>query len=91
MHTMTNVILTEPRKVAKKKPRQGHSVDQASTEGTPIFGRIELQAPPEWIAELDRMAEAMGASRSAYIRMACNLKMVADRRSLGMDNKQPSE
>lgn len=51
----------------------------------PAFGRIELQAPPEWIEELDRVAAAMGISRSAYIRQACNLKMAQDRRALGLD------
>jgi hypothetical protein len=42
-----------------------------------------LQAPPEWIEELDIIAYKMGLSRSAYIRQACNRQMAADKRALG--------
>lgn len=45
----------------------------------PAFGRIELQAPPDWIAELDALARRVGLSRSAYIRLACNNQMDKDR------------
>ncbi len=44
------------------------------------FGRIELQAQPAWIKKLDKAADALGMSRSAYIRMACNRQMAADRK-----------
>lgn len=80
---MSNGTATE-RRVAKK------TTTSSQPDPSPAFGRIELQASPEWIAELDAMAERMGMSRSAYIRMACNLKMAADRRQLGTagDNQE---
>jgi hypothetical protein len=63
--------------MARKKPKPAApSPEEAG------FGRIELQAPPEWIAELDAVAKSMGLSRSAYIRQACNRQMAADRRQL---------
>lgn len=46
----------------------------------PPMGRIELVAEPAWIEQLDAAAKALGVSRSAYIRMACNRQMSSDRR-----------
>lgn len=58
----------------------------------PEQGRIEIAAPPDWIVELDRVAAAMGMSRSAYIRVACNMKMIEDRKTLGLSEPpQPEE
>lgn len=45
-----------------------------------LRGRIELLAESAWIEQLDAAAKAMGVSRSAYIRMACNRQMSSDRR-----------
>lgn len=45
------------------------------------FDRVEFQASPDWVRELDAAAESLGVSRSAYIRMACNRQMQADRRN----------
>lgn len=59
-------------------------VGKKKTEPIPPSGRIELQAPPSWVEELDRIAEAVGLSRSAYIRQACNIKMAEDRRIHGI-------
>ena len=55
---MTTGTITESRRVSKKKPRQEQPSDQ------PPYGRIELQAPPEWIEELDAIAACVigGAS-----------------------------
>ncbi len=61
-----------------KKPAR--PVEAQPTEPLPPFLRIELQADPQWVAELDRAARSLGISRSAYIRMACNRQMAADRR-----------
>ena len=75
---MTSGLLPE-RVVPKRKqdpPQKPIQVD-------PPFGRIELQAPADWIEELDRAAAAVGLSRSAYIRLACNRLMAEDRRSRG--------
>jgi hypothetical protein len=72
---MSPAVLTESPPVAKKKP--------ARPEATPAeqpFGRIELQAPPDWIEQLDAVAKAMGTNRSAYIRGACNRQMAEDRK-----------
>jgi hypothetical protein len=67
------------RTVAKKKPTTPHEVSQPQE---PLTGdRIELQAPPDWVKRLDRAAAALGMSRSAYIRMACNRQMSADARA----------
>lgn len=74
---MTTGLLTESRQVAKKK----NPAQPPPTE--PPFGRIELQAPPDWIAQLDAAAAALGMSRSAYIRMACNRQMARDRHEKG--------
>lgn len=81
---MSTALLTERSHVGKKTP---------STPPTPPPppGRIELQAPAEWIAELDRVAELMGMSRSAYIRHACNRQMAADRQLLSGPGAEPEE
>lgn len=76
---MSNGTLTEPRTVPRRKPTPPPTTTPPD-EPVPPFGRIELQAPPEWIEELDRVADAVGMSRSAYIRNACNRQMAADRR-----------
>src|SRR4051812_5966295 len=72
---MANGMLTESPVVTKRK------TEKPSPD--PNFGRIELQAPPEWIDELDRAAAAVGLSRSAYIRLACNERMADDKRKRG--------
>jgi len=72
---MTTPAAPERSRMAKRKHR---------TKGQPPpdepVGRIELLAPERWIAELDAAADAMGLSRSAYIRLAVNKLMRADRR-----------
>ncbi len=70
---MSNTALTELPRVAKPRPKP----DQ---EPEPPIGRIELQADPKWIAKLDKAAAALGLSRSAYIRLACNRLMASDAR-----------
>jgi hypothetical protein len=71
-------LMTEPLPVVKE--RKG----KAAADSPPVeFGRIELQAPPEWIDFLDAVAKAMGMSRSAYIRQACNLRLSDDCKTLG--------
>ncbi len=59
----------------RKKPDQPIS--------QPAFERVEFQAPPDWLPQLDAAAQQLGLSRSAYIRMACNRQMEADRRARG--------
>lgn len=62
--------------VAKRKS------DKPTTPASqPAFERVEFQAPPNWLPLLDAAAAALGLSRSAYIRMACNRQMEADRRT----------
>lgn len=63
------------RPMAKKKPPPVKSTPGQDPLAT---GRIELQALLSWIARLDAAADAIGVSRSAYIRMACNERMKAD-------------
>jgi hypothetical protein len=50
--------------------------------------RIELQVPAGFTAEVDRVAEACGLSRSAYIRQACLERMAQDRKRLGLDEER---
>jgi len=50
--------------------------------------RIELQVNEGFTAELDRVAAAVGLSRSAYIRQACLERMVQDRRRMGLDEEK---
>lgn len=45
------------------------------------FDRVEFQAPPSWVTKVDRAAAALGMSRSAYIRMAVNRQMAADKKA----------
>ena len=71
---MTTGVLTERRNVAKKKPPRKEA---PPAEDVPM-GRIELQAPQAWIDKLDAAAEALGLSRGAYIRLACNRLMAAN-------------
>lgn len=81
---MANGTLTERYTVARKRPPVSEAAPSAqppvNPEPTPAFGRIELQASPSWIDELDRVSSAMGISRSAYIRQACNRQMAEDRK-----------
>jgi hypothetical protein len=67
--------------MAKKKkggrPRQAGSPP-------PTFDRIEMQAPLGWTEQVDAVAALVGLSRSAYIRLAVNERMVADRARLGL-------
>jgi len=73
---MSTGTLTERRRMARKKPDE-----QPSTE--PPFERVEFQAPPDWVKQLDAAAKAMGMSRSAYIRAACIRQMQADQKARG--------
>jgi hypothetical protein len=66
-------LLTEPAVAKRAKPAKPSNPD-------PSFGRIELQAPPEWIEELDECAKAMGLKRAGFIRLACNRLMDDERR-----------
>lgn len=69
---MSTVTLPE-RFMAKTKPKSRPEPEE------PHGNRVEFVAPPEWIQELDRCAEELGMSRSAYIRMSCNRQMARDR------------
>lgn len=68
-------VTTELDRVGKRQAPRHPSPDE------PPFDRVEFQAPPEWVRQLDAAAEALGLARSAYIRMACNRQMDADRRA----------
>lgn len=78
---MTTAPATEPRRVARKRPPR--PPQQAEHDADPPFDRIELQAPLGWAEEVDKAAAALGLSRSAYIRLAVNERMTADRRARG--------
>lgn len=72
---MATGILTEHRRMAKKKGGKPTSEQP--------FERVEFQAPPDWVVQLDTAARAVGLSRSAYIRLACNKLMQADHKAKG--------
>ena len=78
---MSNGTLTERRVAKRKKSDKPKEQLSESTPEALTGGRIELQAPPEWIAKLDAAAARLGMSRSAYIRMACNRQMAADEKN----------
>lgn len=59
-------MFSGPVQVEKKKPESER----------PAFVRVELQATPEWADELDAAAQKLGLTRSAFIRMACNLQIM---------------
>jgi hypothetical protein len=61
------------------------------TAPKPDAERIELQVSAGFTAEVDRVAAAVGLSRSAYIRQACLERMVQDRRRLGLDEDRGGE
>ena len=73
---MATVTTPERATVAKKQQGGDRRPEQA-----PAFDRVEFQAPPNWVLLVDAAAEALGVSRSAYIRMAVNRQMDADRRA----------
>lgn len=74
---MSHGTLTGTHRMPKKpKPPRTPSAE-------PPFERVEFQASPEWVQQLDAAARAVGVSRSAYIRLACNKLMQADRREQG--------
>jgi hypothetical protein len=74
---MIDAALTETGSLVAKTRKPRPSGDE--------FGRIELQAPVVWIAELDAAAEKLGLSRSAFIRLACHRLMQAERRNDASD------
>ncbi len=74
---MADVQSPERKTVAKRR----HEPRPPALQ--PAYDRVEFQAPLDWVRELDEAAEALGLSRSAYIRMACNRQMDADRRTKG--------
>jgi hypothetical protein len=74
---MAAATVPECLPLAKKRP------DREESQGD--YDRIELQAETDWVKKLDAAAKAMGLSRSAYIRLACNKLMAADRRDRGED------
>lgn len=71
-------VITTGRSVAKRKNNEPQT-----PAGEPAFDRVEFQAPPEWVKELDEIAASLGLSRSAFIRMACNKIMQAEQRQKG--------
>jgi hypothetical protein len=79
--------VTRPEQAAVAK-RQN---DKPQVSSEPSFARVELQVDPAWLAELDACADALGLSRSAYIRMACNRQMTADRRLQGPPLGSPED
>lgn len=42
--------------------------------------RVDFTAEPEWVRDLEIAADALGLSRAAYIRMACNRLMASDKK-----------
>lgn len=75
---MNTVTLTGKSVGKKRKP----SDDAVSQPQESLIGdRVEFQAPTDWVTRLDAAASALGMSRSAYIRMACNRQMQSDNRS----------
>jgi len=69
---MSTGILPESAvaKKAQKPPVQATENEE--------MDRVEFQAPKSWVEKLDDAANALGMSRSAYIRMACNRQMQRD-------------
>jgi hypothetical protein len=69
-----------------KKPSTGKTARKTSRKpaGRPPTAaetaRLELQATPAWIAQVDAAAAALGLSRAAYVRMAVSKQMNADRK-----------
>ena len=76
---MSQNTILESDAVARKKKQAAKSDEPAKQLG---FDRVEFQAPPSWVIELDRIAEAMGQSRSSYIRRAVNQLMAEDRKHI---------
>jgi hypothetical protein len=69
---MPSVTVLEASVARKKAQKETAPPPPEPPKG---LGRIELQAPLSWIDKLDKAADALGLSRSAFIRMACNLQM----------------
>jgi hypothetical protein len=76
---MDDGVATEAILVAKKRTARPPDITTASDEAN--FDRVEFQAPPGWAEEVDAAAKALGMKRSAYIRMAVNMRMKEDRKS----------
>jgi hypothetical protein len=71
---MLPVVLEQT--VARKRNTEPH---RKSGPAEPI-GRVEFQADPAWIRKVEAAAHAIGLSKSAYIRLAVNRQMAADKR-----------
>lgn len=69
----TGFVMEPP--VAKKRGRP------PLPKSTPDKERIEILAEPHWLAKLDTAARAAGLSRAAYIRVAVNNQIAADRQA----------
>jgi hypothetical protein len=75
---MSAVLVPGVRGMAKRKKQdegseKGYSLDASGN------ARVEFVAAPEWLAEVDEFARALGMGRSAYIRMAVNERLDTDR------------
>lgn len=70
-----STVASPERNMAKKKP------DGPRQAKEPSYDRIEFQAPVDWVEQLDAAANAVGLSRSAYIRLAVNKLMQADKQT----------
>jgi hypothetical protein len=51
-------------------------------------GRLEMKAPAEWIDEVSRVAESLGLSLSAYVRLAVNERIQRDRAAANPPKKK---
>lgn len=74
---MTTGTTTERERVGRKKSPPASS---GESPPNPPVERVEFQVPPGWTADVDAAANALGMSRSAYIRMAVARQMDRDRR-----------
>jgi hypothetical protein len=63
---MTTAVLKEGHKMGRrKKPKEPH-------------GRIEFQAPEQWIERIERQARRLGITISAYIRLVTTRQLERD-------------
>jgi hypothetical protein len=75
------MLLKEAEPMAKRRRRGRPPKDDG-------FERIELQVPEGWTDAIDRVARALGLSRSSYIRQAVSERLLADRKRLGFTEEE---
>ena len=67
--------VAEPGQAVARRKHSNQSKDNASP---PARDRIDLRADPAWVARVERQAERLGITLTAYVKAAVSRALEAD-------------